>query len=992
MSDVFISYAREDSDFVRRLQGHLLERNREVWVDLDEIPPTADWLDEIKRAIEAAEAFVFVISPDSMSSEICQKELSHAVGHHKRIMPLVVREVDSRLVPEPLAERNWIFMRESDDFETSVATLEQALDTDLDWARTHTELLRYAIAWEGGGRRSSALMRGNELSDAESWLASEARAGQQPTTLQREFILAGRRAVGRRQRLILGVVSVGLIVAIGLALLAVSQRNQAIEQRLRSTSLQLAALADSELKNDPERSLLLASEAAHESETDAAAASLRRALAASAVRARFDNPRAGPGEQGGLNAFCAVFSPDGTSLATTFGNGDAYIWNADTGVARIRLDVPADVLGSGQGAVFSPDGALVATPYTNRQFVFDTEKGELLASLTPDGTGANDAAFSPNGRLLATAGTDGLVRIWDRRSERIERSFDAHADAVNALAWSPDGNRVASVGADGAATVWSVKGSQSPLRLSVGRGPLNSVQFDADGDRILTAGPDDGAQVWDSASGRLLDSLGSQQSSGAETAVFSPDGKLIAEALAEGNVEIYSSDGAPSRTLRGHESAVVDLLFSPDGRLLATAGADSTARLWDPRTGQLLMTFRGHSANVVELGFNPDGSRMSTASNDGTARVWAVMEGDDPIELPGAHGDLTAIASSAGGLLATADDTGAVSLWRTAAEGLPERLGPSGTPAVRHLDFSEDGGLLVGAGDDSAARIWRIPNGKLIATLRGHTGAINAVAVGALGNPIVTAGQDGYARVWSPQGRPLAQFAASEEALRTVDVSPDGKLILTGGDDGVARLWDVGGGEPLHELAGHSAAIVEARFSPDGGRAATASQDKTARIWDPESGAEIAILTGHQGPVNDIHFDPAGERIITASDDGTARIWSAFSGDQEHELAVHDARVATASFSPDGETAASASFDGTARIWQVSDGQLIATLDGPGNFVSHALFDPDGGVTLAADDASSALLYPCRTCLPLEELEALASTRTTRELTPEERQTFIEGN
>ena len=108
MTDVFISYAREDKAFVTRLFDALVAQDRDVWVDWEGIPPTAEWLAEIYSAIEAADSFVFVISPDSIVSEFCNLEIAHAVKHNKRLVPIVCRDVDAETVPKPLAALNTI--------------------------------------------------------------------------------------------------------------------------------------------------------------------------------------------------------------------------------------------------------------------------------------------------------------------------------------------------------------------------------------------------------------------------------------------------------------------------------------------------------------------------------------------------------------------------------------------------------------------------------------------------------------------------------------------------------------------------------------------------------------------------------------------------------------------------------------------------------------------------------------------------------------------
>src|SRR6476660_652572 len=112
MAEVFISYSRKDKEFVRRLDEALKRRGREAWVDWESIRPTEEFMQAIYGAIEGADTFVFVLTPDSIASEVCRREIAHATVHNKRMVPIVAREVDAQTVPEPLARLQWIFCRE----------------------------------------------------------------------------------------------------------------------------------------------------------------------------------------------------------------------------------------------------------------------------------------------------------------------------------------------------------------------------------------------------------------------------------------------------------------------------------------------------------------------------------------------------------------------------------------------------------------------------------------------------------------------------------------------------------------------------------------------------------------------------------------------------------------------------------------------------------------------------------------------------------------
>ena len=136
--DVFISYSRRDKEFVERLTQGLASRGKDVWVDWEDIPASAEWLREVQDEIDASDAFLPVLTPESVSSHVCAQELAHALEQRKRILPIVHRDVDPQDVPPEAVAINWIYLREQDSFEDGLATLLEALDTDLEYVRAHT--------------------------------------------------------------------------------------------------------------------------------------------------------------------------------------------------------------------------------------------------------------------------------------------------------------------------------------------------------------------------------------------------------------------------------------------------------------------------------------------------------------------------------------------------------------------------------------------------------------------------------------------------------------------------------------------------------------------------------------------------------------------------------------------------------------------------------------------------------------------------------------
>jgi hypothetical protein len=201
MADVFVSYSRRDSEFVRRLASSITERGKEIWVDTEGIADGEVFPEAIKRAIEQSDAFLFVITPVSVASAYCEHEVEYARELQKRIVPVLRDPVGDEQLPAEIHDRNWIPFTEADEFDTSLGRLVPALDTDLEAAKAHTRWLVKALEWDGEGREGSFLLRGSELKAAEAWLAASPEdADPAATPLQREYLLASRESAARRPR------------------------------------------------------------------------------------------------------------------------------------------------------------------------------------------------------------------------------------------------------------------------------------------------------------------------------------------------------------------------------------------------------------------------------------------------------------------------------------------------------------------------------------------------------------------------------------------------------------------------------------------------------------------------------------------------------------------------------------------------------------------------------------------------------------------------
>ena len=275
---------------------------------------------------------------------------------------------------------------------------------------------------------------------------------------------------------------------------------------------------------------------------------------------------------------------------------------------------------------FSPDGRLLATASEDGTAgVWNPATGDCLHTLTGH-TGlflsVKRVAFSPDGRLLATASEDGTAGVWNPATGDCLHTLTGHTESVYGVAFSPDGRLLATASLDGTAGVWNPTTGGCLRTLTGHTGAVYAVAFSPDGRLLATASRDKTAGVWNPATGDCLRTL-TDHTGPVYDVAFSPDGGLLATASLDGTAGVWNpATGDCLRTLTGHTGPVYGVAFSPDGRLLATGADDGTAQVWDPATGDCLRTLTGHTGAVWGVAFSPDGRLLATAGSDKTVRLW----------------------------------------------------------------------------------------------------------------------------------------------------------------------------------------------------------------------------------------------------------------------------------------------------------------------------------------------------------------------------------
>jgi WD40 repeat protein len=917
MSNVFISYSRKDVQFVRQLHETLSAQGRGVWVDWEDIPPTADWRTEIREGIEGSEAVIFVISPDSVRSRECRVELEMALENNKRLVPVMHRMItesqDQALVHEALNSHNWVYLREEDDFTVGYQTLANALDTDLSYVREHTRLLVRAREWESRSKLTGFLLTRTEIKEARRWLDVAEEKTPKPTELHLEFISASQRFLNRKRAFEIALVA-ALIVASVLAVVAIAGFQLANTNRVLAENNQATSVYNERLARQNEATATVAQGEAQIQAATAVAAeatSVYNANDAATQAINADNARATSvvNEQRAIqNASTAIVA-----------QGEAQI-QAETAVAaQATSEYNAD--DAATQAANARDSA--ATSVYNERLARENETRAIFAqgeaqmqaatAVAAEATSVYNANDAATQAAIATAAL-GELQLETRRSTSLGLAAQAQLETRGGVQ-----ERAVLLGLEALLNYDYTWQAEQALGLSVQssriRGillgheaPLYSAVYSPDGTKLLTTSIDATARIWDAGSKALL------------------------------------------VTLVGHTNTVNSADWSPDGFQVVTASDDGTAIIWDAQTGEPLRTLSGHSDYVLSVDWSPDGSRIATASYDGTARIWDAASGAELLQsIVSDQGALHFISWSPDNsrILTLGNDTTVV-LWSARTGAFNSRF-RGHTEIVSSADWSPEGNLLVTSSLDKTAVIWEVSSTSPLRTLSGHAAPIYGVDWSPDGRRIATASGDGTVKIWDPAitSPPLT---LSVSVVYTVNFSKDGADVVTTGFDNTAKIWRIKPAGEDFTIKPVEQVSSNVQWSPDGRFIAGGVQQSTI-IWDATTGVtRYGPMRSRGGNVLYAAWSPDGKQVLVAKYQQILEIWSTESPEEPvHTLVFvgNNGSTSSIAWSPDGsQVAATGLYFASTTVWDVRTEQPLFYLGTNENFVT---WSPDGRYILTGD-------------------------------------------
>ncbi len=548
------------------------------------------------------------------------------------------------------------------------------------------------------------------------------------------------------------------------------------------------------------------------------------------------------------------------------------LWDMRTGACVAVLSGHSDWV---TGVAITKDGRVAASVGADKVLiVWDVVGREAILRVRAHAAPLTCVGISPEGDFVITGGLDGLIKLWKVAEKRCTEVFEGHTDAVESVALSSTGAHLVSCGRDKTVRLWE-KDKHRCLRTFTGHEDhVTCVAFSPDGRTIASGGRDKTVRIWGTGAGNapLSAPLVLCRAMRTETAVstqrtFQRRLKRADDALASGDAVRAAAHVRHARTTPGYARNAQALarwrrlyLLLPRANLLAG---------WEGAT------LKGHEGPVKAVALSRDGNMAVSGGADYSLRLWRLAEARCVRVFDKLTAPPNSVCLSRTGLVVAGCADNSLVFWDPRSGTYRPFEARAGS--VEQVCLSEDGRFALSGGWD--IKVWDVETGRCIRSIEGAAADAVSVAIGPLGTMAVTGTTEGRVSVWDLlAGTHERSMKGHTGAVRALAVSSDGMRALSGCATIWARpcrlmLWDLSTGELLGTLEGHANNVTSVALSIDGRHAVSSGKDGAVKLWHLDSGECIREFRGHKGGVEDAALSPDARHIVSAGEDGTLRVW-----------------------------------------------------------------------------------------------------------------------
>lgn len=970
---IFISYSRKNKTFVRKLSSAIDAQGISAWVDWEGIPLSADWMTEITKAIQAADAFLFVISPDSLNSKYCNEELLMGIKYNKKIIPVLYKEPEKGQKMHPkLESTNWVYLRtKKDDFKSTIPKLVEAIQTDLGWVQEHTRMLQRATEWEQKNRNKSYLLQGLDLDDAERWLTeSTAVSSRAVIPVQAEYISASRKEAITRQRNLTSGIGIALVFSLVLGVFAFIQRGQAIQSESQAIHSQATAIANEHIAATEKA---FAEEQKTKADTNAQNAKALR----SASEAKIYQAQSGELGTSTLLAINAYQKLPGLAEAEEILRKNLSLLAIPVHKASVNSRIWTIKL--------SPDHKKFATvDSSGKACLWNIEDGSQYFCTQQDGI-VFDSNFNNDGSILITGSDKGMVIFWDANTGAKIKSIKYDGQIYD-LNLHPNG-RWLGVGRTNAVSIIDMKDMKEVLYFYQ-QGNVTTIDFDKTG-TYMGMGTNQGyLSVWKMTQKKIT--TVHRHDGEIFDIAFSNDGKYLISGGADSTARATVSANGGEKYFVKHRGWVRDVTFGPDDSWYATASDDNFVRILDTATGQERLRL-AHTNFVTKVRVSHDGQWIATTGYDNTVRIWDTATGDEVMEIPITTTGADIRFSRDSTRLVVGDLAGNITLWDISQ--LKARAGFIQFPEfLQQAQFSPNGQWLVANSDDK--NIWLIKSSELgnkdavrkkLITSDSLTTKIS-VSPDSKWVAVIEYDTNGnnpsYNRVILASVNENKEILLSHdgELINSIAFSPDSKQIITADDQGLINIWNIDNGKKAFSINAKDA-VLSLAVSPNGKYLVCGMEDGNhAIVWDLSTHTQTATLD-QIGKINSVQFSGDGNFLATGSSSASIYLWNEGGNGAFIRVPMDlnvNAELSSLVFSPDSKWLAAGDSTGFAYLFDLNLGQEVSRLPHIDKVTSIS-FSPDGK-QLATVSRKTIMLWdiPSIPIFTRSTLIKIACTRMTQ--------------